>query len=123
MNSRGEYSTYCPGCSCSPDVRAAREAEEAGAAAAAGGGEESPAPGPLGPAHNTSGWERMRAREAELNEAIAASRVTELAAFEETVEYCADYLEVDNPVLLRARARLEELRAIAAGLRGAESDH
>lgn len=122
MNSRGEYSTYCPGCSCPPDVRAAREAEEA-QLEAAGGGEESPAPGPLGPAHNTSAWDMMRAAADQLEAAIAASCVTELLAFEDIVESCMYRLEIGNPVVARARARITELRAIDAGLRGAESDH
>jgi hypothetical protein len=122
-NSRGEYSTFCSGCSCPPDVRAARATGEGGGAAAAGGGEESPAAGAsLAPAHNTSAWERMRAMEAELEEAIAASRVTELAAFEAIVERCADYLEPSNPVLARACDRLGQLRVFDAGLRGADYD-
>lgn len=108
MNSRGEYSTYCPGCSCPPDMRAAREAAEA-RLEAAGDGEESPAPGPLGPAHNTSAWDWMREAAEELEEAIAGAREMAPAAFQEIVERCAYYLEAGNPVVERAYALLQEI--------------
>ncbi len=94
-------------------------------AAAEGAEEEVDAPPPLpepaepsyalAPAHNTSAWERMRAAEAELEEAIEGAREAELAAFEETVRYCADYLEPTNAVLARACERLGQLRALAEG--------
>ncbi len=102
-----------------------REAEQlrasGAAAAAAGGGEESPAPA-LGPAYNTSGWDRMRAAAEELEAAIAASRVTDLAAFEATIRRCAYELEVGNPIVERANTRLAELRRIDAGLSGVAYD-
>lgn len=84
-------------------------------ALAADGGEESPAPGPLGPAHNTSGWDRMRAAAEELEEAIATAREMEPAAFEATLNRCAYQLEFGNPVVERARALLEELRVDVEG--------